>query len=262
MTVADRELIERQRDHFNRIASAYLRGRAEPNHIMLKNLIWDEALAGLPFDERTSLKVLEPMCGSAEGIEILGRRVASPIEYRGFDYSAAVVEAAAELHPNAKIWVDDVTRIVIEPNSYDLIILIGGLHHVPDSASSVVRNLSQGLKSGGLFVNFEPTAGNPLFRWVRRLVYRKNDIFDETTERDFSPAELFCFFEQAGMRPWRIIYPGLSAYVLHYNPYAFKWLNIGTSQTVRALFRLDSLLSHNRLGRALSFATLSIWQKP
>jgi len=73
---------------------------------------------------------------------------------------------------------------------------------------------------------------------------------------------LSAFFTDAGLAPKDLCFPGLSAYVLYYNPDAFPKLNLGGKKLVKTLFNLDRLFLRNTIGRVFSFATLSLWQKP
>lgn len=254
--------IDRQKQHFNSIADEYQRGRSEDTHIRIKELIWASALDGLDIDPQRTLTVLEPMCGFAEGLAILQDNLENDIDYRGFDYSDTIVASLREQgYAAEQVWHQDVTTYQPEPQSLDVIILIGGLHHVPREAESVVSRLSQGLKPGGCFINFEPTSGNRFFKMIRDQIYKRNEIFDQETERAFGVTELENIFVSAGLTPERVVYPGLLAYVLYYNPYAFPILNKGGTKLVDWAFRLDRLFMSNLVGRFLSFATLSIWSK-
>ncbi len=81
------ELVERQRDHFNKIAATYHRARRDENHLLLKELMWREFFARWPTPTQGGLKVLEAMCGFAEGKQIIEEGLGCRVEYSGFDYS-------------------------------------------------------------------------------------------------------------------------------------------------------------------------------
>jgi hypothetical protein len=126
----------------------------------------------------------------------------------------------------------------------------------------VVRNLAPGLRPGGLFINLEPTHGNPVTKAVRDRIYRRNALFDERTERAFGVGELYAMFRGAGLELVEAQHPGLLSYVLYYNPDAFPNLNLGGERCVRAAFALDRPFLRTFVGRRLSFATLTLWRKP
>jgi len=254
--------VERQREHFDSIAERYQSGRKEKNHILLKELIWHSALSPVAAKRDGPLKVLEPMCGAGEGGDIVRRHFGDAIAYEGFDYSGNMVAQAKAERPDAQIWQADATTFEPAPNEYDIIILIGGLHHIPNAAAGAVLRLTRGLKPSGMFINFEPTSGNLVFTAVRDIIYRRNTIFDENTERAFSASELKSMFRDAGLTEKRTIYPGLLAYVMYYNPYAFPLLNIGGERMVKGVYAFDRLFQSSAIGRFFSFATLTIWEKP
>ena len=260
--LTNEDLIEQQRAHFDSIAERYHEGRQDKNHIAIKDAIWHAALSGVEFPDVDRLKVLEPMCGTGEGRAILQGHLRHSFDYAGFDYSEEMVARARTNDPTANIWHGDATSYVPPADKYDVIILIGGLHHIPGNAKEAVTRLTGGLRKGGLFINFEPTAGNPVFTAIRDLIYSRNDVFDEETERAFSVKEYHAMFIDAGLEAAQISYPGLLAYVMYYNPYAFPLLNRGGAEMVRAIYGFDRLFERNLIGRTFSFATLGIWRKP
>lgn len=256
----EKRLIEQQKHHFNSIANRYKEARSGSNHLLIKDLIWRHSLKNLSFEDK-EYRVLEAMCGFGEGRSLLNKHLGIDLDYEGFDYSDVVVESLRKEQPEIKVRQEDATQFVPDNDAFDIIILIGGLHHVPNHAAKVVENLSVGLKPGGLFINLEPTYGNPLTKWIRKKIYQKNPLFDEETERDFSVSELKLFFRNANLSPFRMRYPGLSSYVLFYNPDAFPILNIGGEWLVKLTFAVDRLFYRNFIGSCFSFATLSLWRK-
>jgi SAM-dependent methyltransferase len=252
--------IEQQRAHFNKIAQTYYDARRDPNHLLIKKLIWLEFFRRWPGPRHDGLKVLEPMCGFAEGKDIIEQGLGVTVSYSGFDYSDEVVTKIHQTRPDLDIRCADVTKF--EPaETYDIIILLGGLHHVPDAASIAVARLAAGLRPGGYFINLEPTHGNTLFRMVRDAIYQRNRLFDEKTERAFFVGDLFKIFEDAGFEYADSMNPGLLSHILYYNPDAFPYLNWGGARTVRTVFAVDRPFLRNTIGRFLSFATLSLWRK-
>lgn len=256
------DAVERQKLHFDRIATDYHRARQHENHRLLKRLIWSDFLADKRAElDRPGLRVLEAMCGFADGEAILASVLGKPVDYTGFDYSDAVVDRMKSLAPALKLFRQDVTSFVPD-RTYGLVMCLGGLHHVPHAAHAAVRNLAQALEPGGLLLSIEPTAGNPVFARVRGAIYRRNPLFDPETERGFSVPELRGLFEGAGLRCEDVCHPGLLSYVLYYNPDAFPALNRGGPALVRALYAIERPFLRTALARWLSFATLSLWRKP
>ena len=262
MTERHDELLERQRGHFNSIADRYHEARQGQNHLYLKQRMWRDVFAGFDDFRGRHIDVLEPMCGFCDGFDIVSSHLTTNFSYKGFDYSDSVVETVRRERPGIDVSQADATRYRPPENAFDLIVIIGGLHHTPLDAARIVTNLAPALRSGGIFVNFEPTHGNPIFKKVRDRIYRDNSLFDEQTERAFPVSGLVDMFEQTGLKLRKILYPGLLSYVLYYNPDAFPFLNVGGRGLVDATYSLDKLFYRNDIGRTLSFATLSIWRKP
>ena len=164
-------------------------------------------------------------------------------------------------NPALDVWQADATAFRTA-RTYDLVVLIGGLHHVHHQAERALANLVDVLRPGGHFLSFEPTHGNPLFGAVRNAIYRRNALFDAATERGFSVADLTRMFKRAGLERVDVLYPGLLSYILYYNPDAFPNLNVGGPSAVRRLFAVERPFMRSAAARTLSFATLSLWRKP
>jgi len=255
------KLVEQQRERFNSISEKYFAARRNPNHLLLKRLIWERFFArnkGIAKDVR---RVLEPMCGMAEGHEILRANLERDFDYVGFDYSESMVEIARAQHPDLRLEHGDVTTYRAAGEPFDLVFLIGGLHHVFSRTPEVLRNLREALRPGGYFLSLEPTHDNFVARRARQRIYATNDLFDADTEQGFEYRDLERHFIEAGYRKVDEVFPGLLAYVLYYNPDAFPALNVGGTGLVRATFGLDRLFWTNAIGRKLSFATIGLWQR-
>jgi hypothetical protein len=121
--------------------------------------------------------------------------------------------------------------------------------------------IADAMMPGGYFINFEPAHDNFLFRKIRKYIYEKNSLFDAETECAYDLEELNRFYSRAGLNLVDQMYPGLLGYILYYNPDAFPWLNMGTESWVRWLFRLEKYFYRTRVGKRMSFATLSLLKK-
>jgi SAM-dependent methyltransferase len=251
---------ERQRVHFDSIAAQYIDARKDSRHLLVKNRIWKEFFDAAKLQVPKRPRVLEAMCGIGEGRFLLQDHLGVEPEWKGFDYSANMVAAAKAIHGEDAVSQADATTFV--PNEkYDIVLIIGGLHHVYWDAANVVRRLSDALLPGGYFIAFEPTHANPVYKRVRDRIYRRNNFFDAETERAFHVKELWGFFEATGLKHIFDLNFGLSAYTLFYNPDAFPMLNRGPTGMVDALWSVDRLFARNIIGRFFSFGTLTLWQR-
>ena len=251
--------IEKQKEHFNSIALEYYSARQNSNTLLYKQLLWHYVFKHIiPSSERVS--VLEPMCGYAEGENIVKSHYCSNIEYTGFDYSENIIDIAKQMHPGKKIFIQDVTTF--RPVSkYDLIIIIGGLHHVPDYSYEVLRNLRDGLLGNGYLINAEPTHGNIIAKVIRDRIYRSNPIFDHLTERDYSVDELNKIYSDAGFEIVYQFYPSLLAYSLYSNPDVFPRLARINPLVLKILFVLEKPFYRTKIAKFFSFGTITILKR-
>jgi SAM-dependent methyltransferase len=254
------DLIERQREHFNEISAKYSEARKHPNHLLLKTLIWSNFFEDKRGLASPRIRVLEPMCGMSEGLQIIKRHLQSDIEYVGFDYSAKMVEIARNQYPTERIECRDATTYDSHGEKFDWIILVGGLHHVFLKSADVIQRLGRALNAGGYFLSFEPTQNCWLTRKVRKRIYERNGLFHEETEQGFELSHLNTMFEKMGFEKIDQVFPGLISYVLYYNPDAFPALNIGGRTAVRVTFALDRLIWRTWFAKKLSFATITLWR--
>jgi SAM-dependent methyltransferase len=251
------ETPDRQATHFEAIAGRYFSARRSPNHLLYKDLLWNTVLKNLRPAATGTLDVLEPMCGYAEGKTIIERHYSASIRYEGFDASPTLLEQVSRHWPGIAVFQADIRNFTPE-KKYDVIILIGGLHHVYRDAAAALSMLRGALRDNGTFINLEPTQNCFITRTMRRHIYRSNSFFDPETEQAFDLAVLNQLYRLSGFTVARQVYPGLLAHVLYYNPDAFPKLNVGGPSLVKLMFRLDRLFMSNALGKLLSFATLSI----
>lgn len=254
-----------QRIHFEGVAEHYTNARRSPRHQALKRMMWnktlcEKVLARLPSDR--PVRMLEPMCGTCEGRKILEERLGTEVDYFGFDFAPTMVELARKAYPDAQIVEADVTTFEPDAGAYDLVMIVGSLHHVARHAAHVVTRLSKALAPGGLFIAAEPTNNNPLMKFIRERTYSSNAAFDAETERGFTTKELDEMFEAAGLRPLCKTYPTLLAYALWGNPEAFPALDRGPVGLVRAYTALESLLWSSPIAKYLGFGTFAVYEAP
>ncbi len=250
--------IEQQREHFENISEKYFNARKSTNHLYLKKLMWQFFFRDKTELKNKNLSVLEPMCGYSEGKSILEANIGILGSYEGFDYSSILINKVKQNNKDLNVYVKDVSTFRSE-KKFDIIIIIGGLHHVPSMCEEVVQNLRNNLNEQGAFIVLEPTHNNIIFRKIRERIYNKNTLFDEETEQAFTLKELNNLFLNNGYTLVDQIYPGLLSYILFYNPDAFPFLNIGGKGLVKLVFKIDSLFFRNYFGKKLSFATLSMY---
>lgn len=254
--------IQRQQEHFNLVAEEYFRSRSSERaqficRTLLEYLVENSPLKTM-FDQ--DVLILDAMCGFANNLDLLRQVLPSNFTYEAFDYSDKIVEFAKSNHPEAYIYCQDICKLD-QKDKYDIVILIGGLHHVYSNINIALNNIQNALKQSGYFINFEPTHNNIITKAIREYTYKHDDFFDETTEKDFTTDELNSLMADANLRPVFQFYPGLLAYVLWYNPDVFPKLNIGSMPFVKFYVNIEKKIWSTRFSRFFSFATYSLFQK-
>lgn len=169
----DKKLIQEQKEHFENIAGLYCEARKDKKHLIVKDVIFNYLFDFLNKKvKEENVSSLDAMCGNAECYDIIKDKANFNFSYGAFDYSENMVKEAQKIHPDVHIFWGDITSLNLT-DRYDMVFLIGGLHHVYNSKEIAVKNISVLLNEGGFFVNFEPTHNNFLLRKVREYVYKK-----------------------------------------------------------------------------------------
>ena len=174
--------IEKQKKFFNSISDEYFEARRDRNHLYYKAKLWSCVLKNTRkyFLDRNIIDpdVLEMMCGYAEGEHTVRKYISSKCTYSGFDYSENLIKKVKNQRPEMNVFVQDVTKYIPQ-KKYDIVMIIGGLHHVPTKADKVLDIINGSLHHKGLFINFEPTNNNMIYRMIRNCIYKKNHIFGD-----------------------------------------------------------------------------------
>ena len=256
---------EIQRKHFNNIGDTYVRARGNKYHVAYQHLWWEEYFSWLisALPKKAKISGMDAMCGNAE-IAIYLVENNPKIEMDAFDYSDQMVKYAKSQIKSKKVkvnvWKDDILHFGSK-RKYDFVVILGGLHHMPDFTNEVATNINKMLKPGGLFLNLEPTQNNPLMRWSRKMIYHKNPIFEESTERAFDLADYNKLLKRNGFSILKQSYPGLLGYILFYNPDAFPFLNIPVMWLTKLMAKIDIALGRTSFGKYWSFATWTLAKK-
>lgn len=259
--------------HFDVLSAIYLETRGkDANFRLYKKMLWEFVFARVRSYFPTSCSVLEAMCGSADGLEILTENRIVFTSYHAFDLSMIMAEAANRkiektralgFHigvPRAVFVADICTEFTLK--KFDMIILLGGLHHVFYRSEEVVKKIYESLSPAGIFVNIEPTHSNYIMEQIRAWIYLKNSFFDEKTEAGFELNKYNLMLRKTGFHIINQCFPGLLLYSALYNPDAFGQLPRIPQPILKMAFLLESSVYYSNMARFLSFATLTICQRP
>jgi len=184
---------QRDQQLFDRIAGQYCAKDLYPACVRARRLRLTQTLAAvrLPAEPR----MLEVGCGAGFSAAYLAGRFSS---YTGIDYSAELIRHAESRHHVAGAsFITADLHTFNPPQPYDVIFLIGVLHHMPERLAATQRMVSM-LKPGGYLAANEPQAANPLIGLLRRLRARMDGNYSEEQE-ELRASELRKLFQDAGL---------------------------------------------------------------
>lgn len=193
----------RDRALFDRIAATYCTKdlapaqRAARRHRLRQTL----AAIGAPRDA----VCLEIGCGAGFSAVYLAGHFA---HYHGLDHSAALIEYARAHNagPGTVFEVGDVAAFSA-PRRYDVIFMIGVLHHL-SAPVEILRRLRAFLAPGGVVVVNEPQSANTLIRCARAW-RRRVDAAYSADQEQYSERELRTMFAAAGYDQVEVVAQGL-----------------------------------------------------
>jgi SAM-dependent methyltransferase len=185
----------RQRDHYDRIAAAYVEHLDYPHTEVYTDYL-DRALYDA-IGIRNLGVTAELCCGRGEALRLLADRIHKGI---GVDISEEMLNAA--IHEGVRdAWTlvqGDATKVPLANESVDSVVMLGGIHHVNDR-DSLFREIARILKPGGRFYWREPVSDFLLWRGLRGLIYRLSPALDHETERPLRYVETKPPLDDAGL---------------------------------------------------------------
>jgi SAM-dependent methyltransferase len=119
--------------------------------------------------------VLEAMCGSGHSTGYLLERGA---RVTGLDVSEQAITLFRGKWPQCKAVVSDILEHELPSESFDVVVIVGGLHHVHPNVDAAVAEIWRLLKPNGLFCFSEPHTGS-VVNLMRRWWYRRDRLFED-----------------------------------------------------------------------------------
>ena len=200
---ATEERASRDQALFDRIASRYAKKDLYPASRIARQLRLRRTVdfAGHPAD----VDILEIGCGAGFAVPYLCGRFGT---YTGIDYSAELIAYASQLETGPGVVFEAADLYAWRPgNTYDVIIAIGVLHHMPDIPLAMSMMWSM-LKPGGCLVVNEPQPANLVFHWLRKLRALIDTSYSGEQE-ELAENALVSYFNQAGFEQIRTRAQGL-----------------------------------------------------
>jgi hypothetical protein len=139
------------------------------------------------------------------------------IEFTGFDPAANAIDLANVRSPECSFFVGDVLDTGTYPlGSYDLAIIRGVLHHLPEQRAAIC-NVS---KVSRRILIIEPNGNNPILKWIE-----KNSVYHiQHEEQSFSSQHLQELCVSCGLECTHVsfvgfipfFFPTLPARIIHF----------------------------------------------
>lgn len=184
-----------QSAHFDKVAQQYFENLEYPHTKEYMAYLDCELLkvAG----ERHFSNMSEICCGTGESFHLLKDQFDIGV---GIDISVSMLELAQKTHQKSPLLFvqGDATHLPIEENALDLVMMLGGIHHVNDRIG-LFSEINRVLKDDGVFLWREPVDDFFLWRWIRKVIYRISPSLDAETEAPLRYKDTYEQLEKAGL---------------------------------------------------------------
>lgn len=203
-----------QEQHYDKLAGLYQSHYSDQTSERYRRKFIDEPmLAGV---ELKGKKVLEAMCGSGQ---TTGYLLEQGAEVTGLDLSPNLVESFKQRWPGCEAHCTSIYQTGIADQSFDVVVIVGGLHHLHPDIDTAMLEVHRLLKPGGMFCVMEPHTGSFPDK-VRRLWYKFDPYFESNEEAvDF---EALTSKHEDLFKPKKIEYIGNFGYLLILNSMIFR----------------------------------------
>jgi len=205
--------------------------------------------------ELSGMRVLEAMCGSGQTTEYL---LAAGASVTGLDVSPKQIESFQRRWPQCTAVCASILESTLEDDSFDCVVVVGGLHHVQPHVREAVTEIHRLLKPGGHFCFVEPHKGS-FPDSIRKVWYRHDSTYFGENEESIDLPKLkeafasrFDFLKES--------YQGNIAYLFVYSSMILRMpLRLKPLYTP-ALIAIESAI--NKLqGKTTSCFVACQWQK-
>lgn len=241
-----------QKEHYDRIGAEY------DNHYndlysqkYMRRFVFEPMFAGVEVNDKS---VLEAMCGGGQLTEYLLNKNA---KVTGLDISPQQTINFKRRHKKADVVCGSILNSGIESESFDVVAVIGGIHHMPPYTNESIQEIYRVLKPGGYFCFMEPHS-RTLAESFRRAWYKRDSLFAENEaaidmndlHKDFS--EHFDFRHEH--------YLGNFGYLFVLNSMVFR-IPLKLKRVYSPAFIAAEAVLNKILGKPFSCFVVAQWQK-
>lgn len=242
----------KQKENYNKIITDYdLHYNDKYSQKYRRRFLYNPLFSGIDFKGK---RVLEAMCGAGSTTEYLISRGAKVV---ALDISPKAIEILKSRWPEIKTVTSSIINSKLDSESFDYIIIDGGLHHIHPNVNEGIEEVKRLLRPGGLFFFLEPHSDS-FFDKIRKIWYSKDELFSENEaavdltkmKNDFSSD--FDFIKE--------IYVGGPAYLFVFNSMVFR-ISPKLKFIYSDIFMFIDFIISFLIGRRSSFKVLCCWRK-
>ena len=164
---------ELQKVHYNKISDAYAAHYGDEWSQKYRNKFINQSrVKDIELDGKL---VLEGMCGSGD---FLLKKQAKVI---GLDISEREIDNFKNRWVDCDARCSSISETGFEDDQFDVVLVVGGLHHAHPNVDEVIEEIHRVLKPGGYFCFFEPHK-NSFPDALRKLWYKHDNLFEDNEE--------------------------------------------------------------------------------
>jgi SAM-dependent methyltransferase len=206
--------ISAQANHYDKITESYTKHYGDKFSVAYRDIFMFRPMyQGISLANK---QVLDAMCGGGECTEIL---IQAGAYVTGLDVSPKALDNFQVRHPNTKTVCASITQTGLPDNSFDVVNVFGGLHHLHPHLNEAIREIHRILKPGGYLAFTEPHA-HSIPDKLRQMWYSLDPLFVEN-EAAIDMAALKK--EHAPLFEYEVeTYAGSIAYLLVLNSMVFR----------------------------------------
>ncbi len=240
-----------QKDHYDQISELY-----NEHYSDRWSLEYRERFIHTPLFENidfSGLKVLDAMCGNGDVSIYLSNRGA---EVTGLDISEKQISVYTE-RCGCPGKASSIMDSGFPSESFDVVAVLGGLHHLPPHLDEAILEIHRLLKPGGIFCFSEPH-GHSILESLRQWWYRWDPLFEENEQA--IDLDRLTENHRSLFQPRLTKFLGGPAYLLVLNSLVFRIPQRLKAILSPGLLRLE-LLMQPLFSKRLSLFVVSQWQK-
>jgi SAM-dependent methyltransferase len=241
-----------QRLHYENIAADYdVHYNDQFSRNYMHRFAFEPMFEGIDLKERS---VLEAMCGGGQTTEYLQSKGA---RVTGLDISPQQTRNFQSRHPRSEVLCGSILSSGIADSSFDVVSVVGGIHHMPPNVNESMREIHRILKPGGYFCFMEPHSES-FAEGIRKFWYRHDPLFAKN-EAAINMTELRSTFSKS-FKINHEYYLGNLGYLFVLNSMVFR-IPVGFKPVYSPLMmRLEEFF--NRIcGKRFSCFVAGQWQK-